>query len=131
MKVFVHGLSVSRPVKIGKPHSLPTQDEPSTKAQGDSKPAWKNSPFQASRYSDLFQSVSPPIKARGESPIMQITVTVSDEIVREAGDRGLPVIDFVESLIDRGLSLAKERPVLSSAMERIRALRSTSLEGRK
>jgi hypothetical protein len=62
---------------------------------------------------------------------MQITVTVSDEIVREAGDRGLPVIDFVESLIDRGLSLAKERPVLSSAMERIRALRSTSLEGKK
>jgi len=55
---------------------------------------------------------------------MQITVTVSDEIVREAGARGLPVVDFLESLIDKGFSAAKERPVLTSAMERIRALRS-------
>ena len=34
---------------------------------------------------------------------MQVTVTVSDVIVREAGVRGLPVIDFVESLIDKGM----------------------------
>lgn len=60
---------------------------------------------------------------------MQITVTVSDEIVREAGARGLPVIDFLESLIDRGFSAAKERPVLTSAMERIRALRSGAVGG--
>jgi hypothetical protein len=58
---------------------------------------------------------------------MQITVTVSDAIVREAGDRGLPVIDFVEALIDKGMIAAKERPVLSNAMERIRALRSTAI----
>jgi hypothetical protein len=56
--------------------------------------------------------------------VMQITLTVSDEIVREAGDRGLPVIDFVESLVDRGFLAVKERPVLSSAIERIRALRT-------
>ncbi len=55
---------------------------------------------------------------------MLITLTVSDEIVREAGDRGLPVIDFVESLVDKGLSAVRERPVLNSAMERIRALRA-------
>ena len=55
---------------------------------------------------------------------MQITLTVSDEIVREAGDRGLPMIDFVESLIDKGLLAVRERPVLNSAIERIRALRS-------
>jgi hypothetical protein len=55
---------------------------------------------------------------------MQTTVTVSDEIVREGGARGLPVVDFLESLIDKGFSAAKERPVLTSAMERIRALRS-------
>ena len=54
---------------------------------------------------------------------MQVTVTVSDAIVREAGVRGLTVIDFVESLIDKGLSAAEGRPVLDSAMERIRALR--------
>jgi len=57
---------------------------------------------------------------------MQITVTISDDIVREAGDRGVSVNDFVESLIDKGLSTSKERPVLSSAMERIRALRTTA-----
>ncbi|HEY1159127.1 MAG TPA: hypothetical protein VGE83_00765 [Terracidiphilus sp.] len=61
---------------------------------------------------------------------MQITITVSDAIVREAGVRGLPVIDFVESLIDKGMSAASERPVLSSAIERIRALRSATA-GRK
>jgi len=62
---------------------------------------------------------------------MQITVTVSDAIVREAGARGLAVIDFVESLIDKGMASsadAKERPVLSSAMERIRALRTATVE---
>ena len=52
----------------------------------------------------------------GELPKMQITVTVSDEIVREAGVRGLPVIDFLESLIDKGFSAAKERPALTNAM---------------
>jgi len=58
---------------------------------------------------------------------MQITVTVSDEIVREAGARGVAVIDFIETLIDNGMNAVKERPVLNSAMERIRALRSTSI----
>ncbi|MGA2538395.1 MAG: hypothetical protein ABSF53_20465 [Terracidiphilus sp.] len=62
---------------------------------------------------------------------MQITLTISDEIVREAGDRGLPVIDFVESLVDKGLIVAKDRPVMSSAMERIRALRSSALESKR
>ena len=57
---------------------------------------------------------------------MQVTVTVSDAIVREAGVRGLPVIDFVESLIDKGMSAAQGRPVLDSAMERIRALRAAA-----
>jgi hypothetical protein len=54
---------------------------------------------------------------------MQVTVTVSDEVVREAGLRGLPVIDFVESLIDKGLAGRTGRPELTDAMERIRILR--------
>jgi hypothetical protein len=62
---------------------------------------------------------------------MQITITISDAIVREAGTRGLPVIDFVESLIDKGMIDQKERPVLSSAIERIRALRSTSADHKR
>ncbi len=57
---------------------------------------------------------------------MQVTVTVSDAIVREAGTRGLPVIDFVESLIDKGMMSTQGRPVLDSAMERIRALRQAA-----
>jgi hypothetical protein len=65
---------------------------------------------------------------------MQITVTISDAIVREAGTRGLAVIDFVESLIDQGMSasaVSKEHPVLSSAIDRIRALRSASVEAKR
>jgi hypothetical protein len=56
---------------------------------------------------------------------MQITVTISDAIIREAGARGLSVLDFVESLIDKGMSsMATDRPVMNNAIERIRALRS-------
>ena len=62
---------------------------------------------------------------------MQINLTISDEIVREASVRNLPVIDFVESLVDRGHIAAKEGPVLSNAMERIRALRFASLEPKR
>jgi hypothetical protein len=67
----------------------------------------------------------------GEALIMQITLTISDEIVREAGARGLPVVDFVELLVDKGLGAVKERPVLNSAIERIRALRSTAIESKR
>jgi hypothetical protein len=55
---------------------------------------------------------------------MQITIEVTDEIRREADFRGLPIIDFVESLIARGLHPELDRPVVKSAMERIRELRS-------
>jgi hypothetical protein len=68
-----------------------------------------------------------PMRFEEGKATMQITVTVSDEIVREAGSRGLPVIDFLESLIDKGMSAAKERPVMNDAMDRIRALRSTTI----
>ena len=61
---------------------------------------------------------------------MQITVTVTDAIVREAGARGLSVGEFVETLIDKGMSAADGRPVLDSAMERIRALRTAALSGK-
>jgi hypothetical protein len=62
---------------------------------------------------------------------MQITLTVSDAIVREAGDRGLPVIDFVESLVDKGMLTLKARPELNNAMERIRALRTVPADGKR
>ena len=53
-------------------------------------------------------------------------------MMREARVRGLPLQEFVESLIDKGLSAprdssaAQEKPVMSTAIERIRALRSTA-----
>ena len=53
---------------------------------------------------------------------MQVTVTISDEIIREAGYRGMGVVEYVESLIDRGKQ-GQERPALFSAIDRIRALR--------
>jgi hypothetical protein len=71
----------------------------------------------------LFLPRTPPMNLKEGAITMQVTVTVSDAIVREAGVRGLPVIDFVESLIDKGMNAAQGRPVLDSAMERIRALR--------
>jgi hypothetical protein len=56
---------------------------------------------------------------------MQITITVSDDMMREAQARGLSLQEFVESLIDKGFSASQEKPVMSTAIERIRALRST------
>jgi hypothetical protein len=57
---------------------------------------------------------------------MQVTIVVSDEIVRQAGVRGLPVIDFVEAMIDKGIASTVERPVLSSAIDRIKALHAAT-----
>jgi len=63
---------------------------------------------------------------------MQITITVSDDMAREARSRGCSLQEFVESLVDKGLSTlkessaAQERPVMNTAIERIRALRFTS-----
>jgi len=56
---------------------------------------------------------------------MQVTVTVSDEIVRQAGVRGMTVLEFVESLISKGLEGATGRPALNDAIERIRLLSGT------
>ena len=61
---------------------------------------------------------------------MLVTITVSDAIVREAGVRGQSVVEFVESLIDKGISASQGRPVLDSAMERIRALRVGAITGK-
>jgi hypothetical protein len=62
---------------------------------------------------------------------MQITLTVSDNMVREAGERNMPVIDYIEWLIDKGMSATKDKaPVMLSAIERIRALRSTPTDSK-
>jgi hypothetical protein len=83
------------------------------------------SPFRLTCFEPcLLLRFDTPMKPGGEAPTMQITVTVSDAIVREAAARSLPVVDFVESMIDKGMSAAAEPPVLDSAIERIRRLRA-------
>ena len=57
---------------------------------------------------------------------MQVNVDVTDEIRREAESRGLPVIDFVEMLIQKGLNSVLVRPAVNTAIDRIRALRSAA-----
>jgi post-segregation antitoxin (ccd killing protein) len=58
-----------------------------------------------------------------------VTVTVSDQLVREAQDRGLTVQEFVETLIDEGLAARKCCSPLNTAIERIRALSSSTAPG--
>ena len=60
---------------------------------------------------------------------MQLTVTISDEIVREAAFRGIAVVEFVETLIDKGMK-SQDKPALNTAIERIRALHSSAVQER-
>jgi hypothetical protein len=63
----------------------------------------------------------------GEFEAMIISIAVSDVVVREAVSRGQSVEEFVEKLIDQGMATTTGRPVVSSAIDRIRALRSNSI----
>jgi hypothetical protein len=57
---------------------------------------------------------------------MQVTITVSDAIVREAAACHLPVAEYVERLVDKGFAQAKDGDSVSYAIERIRTLRARS-----
>jgi hypothetical protein len=57
---------------------------------------------------------------------MQIAVEITDEIRREAESRGMPVIDYVELLMAKGQRALVDESAVSSAIERIRALRATA-----
>jgi hypothetical protein len=59
---------------------------------------------------------------------MQVTLTVSDAIVREAAQQGLSVTEFVEKLVDKGFERSRQNSSVSSAIERIRALRAHPTE---
>ena len=52
---------------------------------------------------------------------MQVTVTISDDMIREAGRRNMNIVDYIESLIDKGWE-EQDRPSLFSAIDRIRQL---------
>ncbi|MGD0095071.1 MAG: hypothetical protein ABSB60_01155 [Terracidiphilus sp.] len=55
---------------------------------------------------------------------MMISVTVPEAVIRAAQDRSFPVEEFVDMLIDKGMEHMTGRPMVSSAIERIRALRT-------
>jgi hypothetical protein len=55
---------------------------------------------------------------------MIISVTVPDAVIREAQNRGMSIEEFVDTLIDKGMAEMTGRIVVSSAMERIRALQA-------
>ena len=57
---------------------------------------------------------------------MQVMVEVTDEIRREAEKRSLPVVDFVDTLVRKGMEAIQGRVSFDSAIERIRALRSAA-----
>jgi hypothetical protein len=54
---------------------------------------------------------------------MQVSIDVTNEMRREAESRGLPIIDYVELLIEKGRQAMPADASVSSAIERIRALR--------
>ena len=54
---------------------------------------------------------------------MQVSVDVTDEMRREAESRGMPIIDYVDFLIAKGRQAIMDGAAVSSAVERIRALR--------
>ncbi len=61
---------------------------------------------------------------------MQVSVEVTDEMSREAENRKMPLIDYVELLIGRGRRMLDDDPAFVRAVERIRALRvSASMPG--
>lgn len=55
---------------------------------------------------------------------MQISVDVTEEMRRDAEARGLPVVNYVELLIQKGRETLDGSAALSAAIERIRALRT-------
>jgi len=59
---------------------------------------------------------------------MIISISISDAVIHEAKKRGLPIEEFVGQLIDRGMESTTSAPALLKAIERIRRLRSMSIE---
>jgi hypothetical protein len=55
---------------------------------------------------------------------MIISITVPDTVIRAAQDRNMSTEEFVDSLIVKGMETTTGSPMVSSAIERIRALRT-------
>ena len=62
---------------------------------------------------------------------MIISITVPETVIREARNRNMSVEEFVDSLIDKGMDTTTGRPMVSSAIDRIRALHTEPLPPRR
>jgi len=113
MEIFIHAISLSFRSRQGK---------------RGIRAAWISAVLPARWRIPVCGAVGLSLSAdkpqKGSTLSMQITIEVTDEIRREADFRGLPIIDFVELLIARGLHPELDAPVVKSAIERIRELRS-------
>jgi hypothetical protein len=56
---------------------------------------------------------------------MQVTITVPDNVIREAANRGVDLIQYVESLVAEGPK-AEGTQALTNAIDRIRRLHAAS-----
>jgi hypothetical protein len=65
-----------------------------------------------------------PMSKAKEDAIMLISITVPETVIRAAQDRNLSIEEFVDTLIDKGMAKESGRPLVSSAIDRIRALHS-------
>ena len=59
---------------------------------------------------------------RGGLPFMIISIPISDTVVRAAQEQKVVLEEFVDMLIDKGMEKTTGRPMVSSAIDRIRAL---------
>jgi heme O synthase-like polyprenyltransferase len=62
---------------------------------------------------------------------MIISIPISDAVVRAAQDRKMVLEEFVDMLIDKGMETSTGRPIVSSAMDRIRALHTDAVLPRR
>ena len=62
---------------------------------------------------------------------MIVSVTISETVQREATNRGMSVEEFIDAMIDKGMAESTGRPVVASAIDRIRALRMPVVEAKR
>ncbi len=55
---------------------------------------------------------------------MIISIPISDTVVRAAQEHNMTLEEFVDTLIDKGMEKMTGRPMVMSAIDRIRALRT-------
>jgi heme O synthase-like polyprenyltransferase len=79
----------------------------------------------------LKQFLILPMNKMRKPPTMMITIPISDTVVRAAQDHNMQLEEFVDSLIDKGMEKATGRPMVTSAIDRIRALHTEAVGSKR